>query len=189
MLYADKAVLKSTIKQRSTQLREKELALFTENFAAIGTQAALLAGFSLTSLAEFNVPPDGNRFCKSAFYVLVITTFASALHCVCNTTFVSVWGPGLALRGPEGSMAVAIESMIDERRHVFTSFGIAVMSFLMAAISMAWLVMDFEVALVATFILMYAIHLITNYSRRIYKRFEVDDSLSTKFDDLLSIID
>lgn len=188
MLFADKAVLKSTIRQSATQLREKELTLFTENFAAIGTQAALLAGFALTSLAEFNVPPDGNRFCKSAFYMLVIMTFASALFCVCNTTFVSVWGPGLALRGPDGSMDLAVTGMIDERRQVFTAFAMAVLCFLGAAIAMAWLVMDVEVAFVATTILTYAISLILSYGRRIYRRFEVQDEFSTKFDDLLSVI-
>jgi len=186
MLYADKAVLKSTIKQSAIQLREKELTLFTENFAAIGTQAALLAGFALTALAEFQVPPEGNRLCKAGFYLLVITTFSSALHCVCNTTFISVWGPGLALRGPDNSMNVAIEGMIEERRQVFFAFAMAVLSFLSAAIFMAILVMDFEVALACCGGLCYTIFLIVSYGRRIYKRFLVEDSVSTKFDDLLA---
>ena len=66
----------------------------------------------------------------------------------------AVWGPGLALRGPDGSMVVffrlqlqgptsfsdyvcwlfvkvdAINGMIEERKLVFLSFGMAVMSFL-----------------------------------------------------------
>ena len=43
MLAADKLLLRSTVKQRAIELREKELNLFNSNFSAIATQAALLA--------------------------------------------------------------------------------------------------------------------------------------------------
>ena len=92
MLAADKLLLQSRMKQSALTLRQKELQLFIDNYNAIGTQAALLAGFALTSLAEFNVPDDSNKFWRASFYILVILTFASALHCVCNSTFVSVVG-------------------------------------------------------------------------------------------------
>ena len=41
---------------------------------------------------------------ETAFHITTTVSFAAALHCVCVSTFVVVWGPGLALRGPEGSM-------------------------------------------------------------------------------------
>ena len=56
MLAADKLLLRSTVKQRAIQLREKELLLFTDNFNAVGTQSAVLAGFAMTSFAEIDLP-------------------------------------------------------------------------------------------------------------------------------------
>lgn len=56
MLAADKLLLRSTVKQRAIQLREKELTLFNENFNAVGTQSAVLAGFAMTSFAEIDLP-------------------------------------------------------------------------------------------------------------------------------------
>jgi hypothetical protein len=56
MLAADKLLLRSTVKQRAIQLREKELALFNDNFNAVGTQSAVLAGFAMTSFAEIDLP-------------------------------------------------------------------------------------------------------------------------------------
>ena len=49
MLAADKLLLRSTVKQKTIELREKELKLFNTNFSAVGTQAAIMAGFTLTS--------------------------------------------------------------------------------------------------------------------------------------------
>lgn len=63
------------------------------------------------------------------------------VHCVCVTTFITVWGGGLALRGPDGSMMAACDGMIEERRQVFTSFGLGVLSFLAAATALSWIVM------------------------------------------------
>lgn len=58
MLAADKLLLQSTVKSRSMELREKELKLFNSNFSAVGTQAAIMAGFTLTSFVEIDLPPN-----------------------------------------------------------------------------------------------------------------------------------
>ena len=58
MLAADKLLLQSNVKQRSIELREKELKLFNSNFSAVGTQAAIMAGFTLTSFVEIDLPPE-----------------------------------------------------------------------------------------------------------------------------------
>eukprot|EP01043_Picozoa_sp_COSAG02_P011629 COSAG02_NODE_431_length_22447_cov_7.487202_15_plen_149_part_00 len=112
MLAADKLLLQSQIKQNAVQLREKELKLHYENFNAVGTQAAVLAGFAMTALAEVTVPPSCHTlpensplreytndspqctsiWLKGSFYTLVLICMAAQIHCVCNTTFITVWG-------------------------------------------------------------------------------------------------
>ena len=70
-------------------------------------QAALIAGFSMTALAELNVPDDTPKpykvlcgdytelslfCCQFMFFLTTVITLASELHCVCNTTFITIWG-------------------------------------------------------------------------------------------------
>ena len=69
MLAADKLLLRSTVKQRAIQLREKELLLFNDNFNAVGSQSAVLAGFAMTSFAEIDLPHNAfyaQKVCASA---------------------------------------------------------------------------------------------------------------------------
>ena len=70
MLAADKLLLRSTVKQRAIQLREKELLLFNDNFNAVGTQSAVLAGFAMTSFAEIDLP-------HNAFYAQKVRSAAT----------------------------------------------------------------------------------------------------------------
>ena len=116
MLAADKLLLQANIKQNAVQLREKELKLHYDNFNAVGTQAAVLAGFAMTALAEVTVPPACEQLSetnplrimtldspkcvgitlKGIFYTLVLICMAAQIHCVCVTTFITVWGECLA---------------------------------------------------------------------------------------------
>ena len=54
MLYADKRALETNLQVSLLKIREKELAFYTQNCIAIGTQAALLSGFGFGSLPCMN---------------------------------------------------------------------------------------------------------------------------------------
>jgi hypothetical protein len=54
------------------------------------------------------------------------------MHCVMSTTFVSVWGPGLALRGGTGSVAKAYTEMKAERGQVGGCRKIAIYTIVVA---------------------------------------------------------
>ena len=70
MLAADKLMLQSNVKQRSIQLREKELKLFNTNFSAVATQSAVMAGFTLTSFVEIDLPP--NKMVAKAMLIAIL---------------------------------------------------------------------------------------------------------------------
>lgn len=110
MLAADKLLLQSNVKQRSIELREKELNLFNSNFSAVGTQAAIMAGFTLTSFVEIDLPPN-KRWAKALLHCFVCTSICVNFVCVSMVTFVTVWGSGKALRGQDGSMDYAVDAM------------------------------------------------------------------------------
>ena len=126
MLAADKLLLRSTVKQRTIELREKELNLFNSNFSAVATQAALLAGFSMAFL-EMSVHLHGlhfNPIAKGLLHLFSTICVCSNIFVVSIITFVSVWGSGKALRGKDGSMSKVVEGMNKERWLIFYTFGV-----------------------------------------------------------------
>ena len=150
MLAADKLLLRSTVKQRAIQLREKELTLFNDNFNAVGTQSAVLAGFAMTSFAEIDLPHNAFYAQKACLHLCVTISICANLMCTASTTFVSVWGSGKALRGKDGSMDEAVDGMHAERAFIFSCFGVGLITTLLALMSAAWILMTLEVAFVAT---------------------------------------
>ena len=149
MLAADKLLLQSSIRQNSIALKEKEFNLHHGNFNAVGTQAAVLAGFTVTAFIEFDCPPDTNRATKFAYYVSSIVSLAANILCVANTTFLSVWGTGLAMRGPRLDGG-AVDGMYQLRRNVFALFGLGMMALLVTAIFGSWILMNVEAAAAST---------------------------------------
>ena len=116
MLAADKLLLRSTVKQRTIELREKELNLFNSNFSAVATQAALLAGFSMAFL-EMSVHLHGVHFnpvAKALLHLFSTICICANVFVVSVITFVSVWGSGKALRGKDGSMGQVVNGMNKE---------------------------------------------------------------------------
>merc|ERR1712196_452313 len=141
MLAADQQQLRDALRLNALGIREKEINLFGENFISIGTQAALMAGFAMTSLAEFSVPDDTPKPWKVLFFVAVTITLAAELHCVCNTVLINLWGPALALRCDDPhALERAAVGMYEERLQIFVSYWLGVISFQVAAVAAVWIV-------------------------------------------------
>lgn len=186
MLAADKLLLQSNVKQRAIQLREKELNLFNENFNAVGTQSAVLAGFAMTSFAEIDLPHNAFYAQKACLHLFVTISICANLLCTASTTFVSVWGSGKALRGKDGSMDKAVDGMLAERGFIFTCFGVGLITTLLALMSAAWILMTLEVAVVATIGISWAIYVICRQARRIHDKFKLTKADTVSFDDILN---
>jgi hypothetical protein len=183
MLAADKLLLQSNVKQRSIELREKELKLFNSNFSAVGTQAAIMAGFTLTSFVEIDLPPE-KQWAKALLHMFVTLSICVNFMVVATVTFVTVWGGGKALRGEDGSMDFAVDEMNSERSFIFAAFGVGVVATLGCLFSAAWVLMEPEVAAAATCLVWGTMYLVGSEARRIRARFFLDDSESTSFNDL-----
>jgi len=185
MLAADKLLLRSTVKQRAIQLREKELLLFNDNFNAVGTQSAVLAGFAMTSFAEIDLPHNAFYAQKACLHLFVTISICANLMCTASTTFVSVWGSGKALRGKDGSMDEAVDGMHAERAFIFSCFGVGLIATLMALMSAAWILMTLEVAILATMGISWCIFTIMRQARRIYSKFGLTPDDVTTFADIM----
>ena len=90
MLAADKLLLQSNLKQRTIQLREKELNLFNENISAVGTQSTVLAGFTITCLIEITLPPEPHVVLTTCLPLFAVASICANLLCVTLATMVSV---------------------------------------------------------------------------------------------------
>mmetsp|Transcript_13775 Transcript_13775/g.43526 ORF Transcript_13775/g.43526 Transcript_13775/m.43526 type:complete len:220 (+) Transcript_13775:73-732(+) len=185
MLAADKLLLQSSIRQNAISLKEKEFSLHHGNFNAVGTQAAVLAGFTVTAFIEFDCPESASRVLKFFYYLASIISLSANILCVANTTFLSVWGTGLAMRGPDGSMARAVNGMYQLRRNVFLMFGVGMMALLVTAVFGSWLLMDPEAAAGSTLLLAYAMYLTFKSYRSITTMFHFDEDEAVDFTDLL----
>ena len=86
----------------------------TTNCLAVGTQSALLAGFAYSGLTQVAFPHDAPYFIKLLYMLATTTAMGFELIAVMNTTLLSMVGPGLALRGPDGSMHPAVDGMMIE---------------------------------------------------------------------------
>ena len=116
MLYADKNALRTNLKVNMLRIRERELMFFTNNCLSISTSAALLAGFAWYGLTEVPFESDANVVVQTAYLVVTTLIMGLELLTVVNATLCAILGPGLALRGPDGSMHTAVAGMMTHYR-------------------------------------------------------------------------
>ncbi|KAL1524253.1 hypothetical protein AB1Y20_019158 [Prymnesium parvum] len=154
-------------------IRERELNLYSNNFRNIGTRAALIAGFAYSGCLVTGdlVGVDAER----AVYIF-ITTGAMSLN-VC-ALFASVtccmFGPGLALRGPDGSMDQAVEGLALEYRTALIIFFSGLVLFYLSA-TIFVLLEDFTwgEAIILCLMLLYFARANLTACKRIYKKFRL----------------
>jgi len=82
-------------------------------------------------------------------------------------------GPGLALRGPDGSMHTAVDGMMVEYRVCFLFFVIGVVLFHFSALLFAWMEFAWPIALSMTTVLFVFMYGISVHFTRIYNKFQL----------------
>lgn len=159
MLYASKRELHSELARNILHIRQRELSYYTTNVNNIGMQSALLAGFAFTILANhksrdvllelYSSQPDSafvvisyeymvseldaQEIAQVVLELMYLTSTISAMGSTLYTLYIclitSILGPGLALRGPEGSMDKAVIALARVNREVIGTFRTALSLF------------------------------------------------------------
>jgi len=139
MLYADKAALRTNLKVNLLRIRERELNFYTNNCLSISTQAALLAGFAWYGLTEVPFTDEANDIVQTVYLVVTTCIMGLEMLTVVNATLCAILGPGLALRGPDGSMHKAVDGMMTHYRFTFACFSLGLLCFQFSALLYSWM--------------------------------------------------
>ena len=145
MLAASKDKILAELKQRSLCLRQLELKYYIKRYTNIATQCVILAGFAYESLVEITISPrmqEKRPIVCTVYYAASSFTMVFAMYTVYVASFATVFGHRLALQGPLGSVERAVAVMMMQRTSIFVTFGLAMLSLVTSAVTMAWIRMD-----------------------------------------------
>ncbi len=187
MLAADRSLLEVNLRQSAIKLREKELNLYVENFSAMATQAAVLAGFTTTCLIEIQIPQSLRLTHRSAvtfLHISAIISICANITCVSLCTITSIWGSGKALRGADGSMDEAVDGISKERNLIFNSFALGLGGILCTVLAACFILMDGATSYFACAVVLFTGFQIYSNSYRIFGKFDMPEALTVKLDDL-----
>ena len=156
--------------------------MYTDNFSAMATQAAVLAGFTTTCLIEIHVPQNTPRILVCLLHFAAVVSICSNITCVSLSTITSIWGSGKALRGKDGSMDEAVDGMNKERGLIFFAFSIGLLGNLSTVFFACLIIMDFPFSIFAASIVIFTAWQIYANALRIQNRFILAETV--RLDDL-----
>jgi len=162
------------------EIRERELSLYVKCFRNIGTMAGVFAGFALQGacLSSYFFPPDSSEGMRMLY--LVTTTIAMDLNVAAlfAATSCAALGPGLALRGPDGSMERAVEALALEYRLTFLTFCLGISALYISAAIFIIVLMNWLVMTVLLVIILISMRYTLFVCARIYKKFRLPADLA-----------
>ena len=170
MLTIERTALHHELHAKRLDLQQQDLDRVTNFLESLGTQAALLAGFAFSGIAQL---PEGTKpFLVYVFYLSACMTLGSHIYVVCVGQLTAILGPLLALKGPTGSLRRAIDLMKDERHRIFYFFGVGLIGFYLMTVALTWiLVKDAWLAAICTAMATILFVTIAARCRRIVARF------------------
>ena len=186
MLHADKKNLESDFRVRMLHIREKELMFFVRNCQNMANLAALIAcmaqsGLIFTKYIDFNLCGQGlvnlhskELLCAEFTYpIAIFITMGLCLLCMWVSMLVSLLAPGLALRGPDGSMHECVRMIGEEYEYALAILACALAMFFVSAILWSWASQHLPVAIVLTIILVASARVIWSMTRYTVTSFSI----------------
>jgi hypothetical protein len=120
-------------------------------------------------------------FWKYMYWVTIAISFIVSFNAVLNTVYICVYGQGMAIRGPQGSMVKAVEGFDIEQDQVMISFVIAMIFTALSTAATYWIMMDSYGAILACTITLIGFYYWYKHAIRIYNRFKWDKDDQTSW--------
>mmetsp|Transcript_21833 Transcript_21833/g.51743 ORF Transcript_21833/g.51743 Transcript_21833/m.51743 type:complete len:188 (-) Transcript_21833:81-644(-) len=184
MLFADKRNLETNLQVSLLKIRDKELQFYVGNCIAMGTQSAVLAGFAYNGIIQVDIPDGANDWLRGAWLVTSCCAMGFEMICLVSTSFCVMFGPGLALRGPDGSMHLAVDGLMLEYRRAALFYGAGMSMFFLSLMLFAWLVFDWHAAVPMMIAMCFGAYDMYHYALRLIGKFHLraDEMVTGKFD-------
>jgi len=137
MIARDVSLLQKELTQQRAQIYEKEIEYLYRELSTVSASASVLGGFVYNSLnlqGQHALPGAAPLLhCTSAALALLLSILAVVL-----STFLSVLGTNMALRGDDDGMRRAVVLLRQERRLVLELFVGGTLFFFVSCICSAW---------------------------------------------------
>lgn len=169
----------TSVAQQQIEVRQLEVDWYCGNYATLTGQAAMLAGFAfgqLTTPIPENHPPP--YIVEWLYLFLTCMCIGLELSVVLICTSLTVWGPGMALRGPNGTADLhrAVDTLKDYQSLVFVYFITGWFVFFVSAILQVWIYFKHRVAIVVTIPFVIYTFLILYYSFDITMKMRISNA-------------
>ena len=157
-------------------IREIELGYFSDIWSIIGILNGIIAGYCISAVTQLDaIGADVPDWEKWVLWISSCLCMLTSLHGLLTTTFANVYGTGLGLRGPSGSMVRAVDGMVKENDAIFVSFIITIVLFQFVNMGSVFMVSYVEAGYFCGAIFMGFIYVWYYYCIRIFNRFKIYD--------------
>mmetsp|Transcript_20234 Transcript_20234/g.51064 ORF Transcript_20234/g.51064 Transcript_20234/m.51064 type:complete len:173 (+) Transcript_20234:128-646(+) len=137
------------VMRQEVDVRQKELQWYSSNYSSIIGQAAMLAGFAFSQLTK-PIPDKHEPSYTTQLWYLGLTCLAIGLELVVifGCTYMSNWGPGLALRGLRGTFDLhrAVAGLRDFQMLFFLLFMLGWIAYFVSSLFQLWIYFEHHIA-------------------------------------------
>ena len=193
MIQADTRELEAKLRQTVLGIREKEVSLFTDQFAVLASSATFMSslGFGALNMEIGFLDREDGEYCSELvgcdgrynrvlspmllFYALAAVGTAFNLLAVVLASFCMIFGPELAIRGTEASMHHAVRGMYEERRLCLKFFWVGCLFIVLSGCALAWMKFPVVTAAIVTCVFAGLIWFCVVSTKRIAPKFAYTD--------------
>lgn len=141
MLYASREELVSDTRVKMLNIRARELDWLMSNSRLVAQLSALLAGYGYTALIYTKYLDDPSLcdrydpLCAEMTYPLCVTiTMCFSMFALFGAMLITLLAPALALRGPQGSLNLCVDMVLQEYTYTLLIFAAAILMLLVSTV-------------------------------------------------------
>jgi hypothetical protein len=138
-VYKNSVVANASLGQ--ADLRQRELDFYTNNYWIWGSTATVMAGFVFAQLTDKKVPEGTNFYIEQAYLGCTAISLGLDMCIITWTVLCCVYGPGLALRGPDGmkSFHDTVDFLKKQQFEIYSAFNGSVFTYFLSSCCLLWI--------------------------------------------------
>ena len=172
MLKAQHAQLVQQASNDLVDIRYIEINYYVQFFTNIGIQSAFIAGYQFSTISQVARIQAESLYYQYAFWLTSVICICLSLESLLVSLYLVVFGQGLALRGPAGSMIKAINAFQKYQQHVLLVFSMTIASVGVSTMCEFFVFMDFRSACIAAILMAVGMWVWWTFCLQVYNQFQ-----------------